>query len=106
MIFDNLKRKFLEKSPYYKQLLVRTKINRINCARLDISTIKTELQLQETYIFFSQALTEIAYYRKTIIDSESFSKNTITAIDHHIDSTRLINEELQKMLDEVNNEEF
>ena len=106
MIFDNLKRKFLEKSPYYKQMLVRTKINRINCARLDVSTIKTELQLQETYIFFSQALTEIAYYRKTIIDSESFSKKTLTAIDHHIDSTRLVNEELQKMLDEVNNEEI
>ncbi|MBQ6167327.1 MAG: hypothetical protein IJK41_07900 [Muribaculaceae bacterium] len=106
MIFDNLKRKFLEKSPYYKQMLVRTKINRINCARLDVSTLKTELKLQETYNFFSQTLVEIAYYRKTILDSESYSKNTLTAIDHHTDSTRLINEELQKMLEEANNEEF
>lgn len=34
MIFDNFKRRFFEKSPYYKQALIRTRINNTSCREL------------------------------------------------------------------------
>ena len=106
MIFDNLKHKCLEKSPYYKQALVRTKINRINCAQLNVSTLKTELKLQETYNFFSQTLNEMAYYRNNILANEYESESILTKIDLHLDSSSYLNKELQEMIDATKNEKF
>lgn len=106
MLFDNLKHKFLEKSTYYKQALVRSRINNINCARLNISTLKTELKLQDTYNFFSDALNEMAYYRNNILANESESDYILTKIDSHLNSSCNYNKELQEIIDAAKNEKF
>lgn len=75
-------------------------------SRIDISTLKVDRKIQETFNLFSESLFEISKHRQNIIDAERRAETMLDSIDDRIITQKKNNIELQDMIKTLNNEEF
>jgi len=77
MVFDSLKRKFISKSTYTQQSLIQAKLINIDCARLDISVLRTDMQMRDTFVFMGNTIAVIKETRDNIIIRENNVKDLL-----------------------------
>ena len=67
VIFDSIKKNFIEQSPYLQISLKNTQIIQITSARISLASIKTDLVMKNTLNFFDEFVKYLSYINECIL---------------------------------------
>ncbi len=80
MAFDSVKEQLFADSQYKQMSLMRARIISINSAKITLSTLKTDMLMQETYQYVGEAFYHIAQTRSDIVHQGEIGKELNSAI--------------------------
>ncbi|MCQ2260461.1 MAG: hypothetical protein MJZ77_03595 [Bacteroidales bacterium] len=98
MIFDNIKGHFKAKSIYSQQSILETQILFVNSARIDISTLRTNMAVSETFQFFSDAINNMQRNFQHIEEEKAKGEEKSRIIKSHIENNHKQNEDAYNRL--------
>lgn len=99
VVFDSVKGKLFNKSPYLTAKAVETKLVAIDCARISISSLKTDKEVYETYKFVGTTVGEIKKSYDHIAEEEAKGQKLMLEIEVESDGLKESVNRTKTMLD-------
>jgi len=107
MIFDRIKQNYKTPSPYMQMCLANSRIVCIEGAKLSISTLKTDMQMRDTWVFVNGALQVITKTRTNIQKSWETGEDLKKAMEIELKKQKQGTRRLGKLLNEnLHNKKF
>lgn len=88
MLFDNMKKSYKAPSPYVQIMLANSQIICIDTAKINLSALKTDMMMKDTYEFVEQTFVNIAATRADILQEKEFATRLHEEIGTEIEETR------------------
>lgn len=97
VVFDNIKGSLFAPSPYLEQSKMESQLIAIDSARICISSIRTTMDVKETYRFVVESVADMDQYRKNIIANQADGHAKIQEIKKEVNDQEKNNESLSKI---------
>lgn len=97
VVFDNIKGSLFAPSPYLEQSKMESQLIAIDSARICISSIRTTMDVKETYRFVVESVADMDQHRKNIIANQADGHAKIQEIKKEVNDQEKNNESLSKI---------
>lgn len=106
MLFDKLKKHFTTRSVAVQKLQLESRSLCIHTAQLQISSLKLDMKIQETYNFIGQVFSSIGDVRKHIQEQRVKGIENVVLLTEEINTQDSRNEKLRVLKSKINDPNF
>ncbi len=104
VIFDSIKKNFIEQSPYLQISLKNTQIVQITNARVSLASIKTDLVMENTLNFFDEFTKYLSYINKRILHEQKKASTLNTDLSSAVEVKKKSASKVENMVKKYTND--
>lgn len=106
MLFDNMKKSYNTPSPYVQIMLANSQIICIDTAKINLSTLKVDMSMRDTYEVVGQTFLQIGATRADILQQKEQVEILNKKVESEINTAKKHNERFHKLADDFTNDNF
>lgn len=97
MLFDKFKKHFMTRSVALQKLQQRSRLMCINCAQIQVSSLKLDLKVLETYNFIGQVFTSMQEIHNNIQKQHEIGRQKTILLTQEVEAQDVRNDRLSEM---------